>query len=229
MPDEPEVTSLEDNVTPTEDDIAPDPTVALAARLGGIEALATDLRRTVGRIQSALDKPIPPDNSAREQYTQLLELLGDLTEGIDETALPGDVKQRVRTARAAAARKLEQEALLAQVDQRVARTRAPDVSALTLELEAEIREYGLNPDDFDWANAGTQALATGGPAGAKAYFRQQIREKLTAAPPKRKAPVTPPPAGPVRSTEEQLASVDLTSSGGLDEALRLMKSLGVYS
>lgn len=161
------------------------------------------LKREIGRLQSMTAKTQQGDQGAddyaalKNQYDSLDTLLGVVVDGMDETALPADVRARVlaaqqesRNAAQWAERKAE---ILAEVAPKVepkpvaqqpntdAAARAA-AGALQKRVEDEIRGYGLDPrnaEQFDWKHASTVYTSQGLEA-MMGYFRTQIRTHVGA-------------------------------------------------
>lgn len=198
-----------------------------------------EIRSAVGRVQSIaaqLDKTNNPQVEAKlhAELAGVSELLGLVTDSIDESILPRDVKRRVSDAQA----QVRAAANDAEINRRIAEaTRqpvvAPDTSANDLEaaVVAQIQAMGLNDQDpaFDWTQAARILANQGAPAMWK-YFGDVEKKLLSATDegPIRRPRTTSPrggtPAAPVDNTEQLGKFAD---DGDLDKAVALLRSMGV--
>lgn len=131
------------------------------------EAIAADLRRSVGRVQSLVDRIDKTSGEARTKleaeldtrYLEMTGLLGETVGSIDPAILPDSVRQRVNQAQTVA----QQRAATAQVERMInervaAATPQPTATDeiprewLVWEQSANkrITEAGLDPATFDW-------------------------------------------------------------------------------
>lgn len=180
------------------------PFSALEAKIAALEQLqrqnVNEIRSAVGRVQSLaakLDKANDPATEVklRSELAGVSELLGLVTDSIDESILPRDVKRRVADAQAEA----RAAAADAEINRRIAAATAPkqeqgyDVDGIESAVVAQIRSLGLDDSDpaFNWQQA-AQILGTQGQAAMWDYFGRVERELLT------KGGETPPEAGPQR-------------------------------
>lgn len=170
---------------------------AEVARLRQSAVDVEDLKRSVGRLQSLatrMDSGRGDVTALREQYDSQLEgvteLIGQLTESLDESVLTDpSVRNRILQAREVARRAAEREKLKKELKEEVAPQRETPqtgelnqayADALSVSLEEEIRDAGLDPDSehFDWNRANTLLVSDGG-AAVRKYIRSQIRTALT--------------------------------------------------
>lgn len=164
------------------------------------EALATDLRRSVGRVQSIMDRMEKSTGATRaeletkleERFGELSGLLEDVSGNIDEAILPAAVKDKVRTVRAQAAQrnaavnidKLVEDKIAAMTGAAAPPTGAipPEWISFEKELESNIRSAGLDPDNrdlFDWNYAG-YLMQQGRRDAVKSYFDSIIEANAPA-------------------------------------------------
>ena len=131
------------------------------------EAIAADIRRSVGRVQSLVDRIDKTSGEARTKleteldarYLEMTGLLGEAVGSIDPAILPDTVRQRVNQAQTVA----QQRAASAQVERLINERVAAAVPTPTTENEIprewlvweqaankRITDAGLNPANFDW-------------------------------------------------------------------------------
>lgn len=203
-----------------------------------------ELKKAVGRIQSAmskLDKAADVDTMAklqtsmREEFGSVHELLAGIVTNAEETVFPADFRKKVTDIQDEIRQRTEKDSLRNDVSNSVSEAvkayfeglglkapatqdASPDVSAaksLEDEMVSEIRDYGLDDNDFDWASA-AQIYKTQGAAATKSWFRKQILEKRESdsADTRRQArkesvgtgAKAPAAAGPGTSNEERLVN-----------------------
>ena len=174
---------------------------ALVARLDATERVNQQLRESVARFQSIAQRvsAMPePDAKAQEavqkSMDEVYDLLGVLADGADEALLDPAVKDRVSKTlaeRRATRDRTSLEDKLAEMVRDAVGTRVPpaseavqpvpDLNAAVAQLEAdlveEIKDHGLDPDDFDW-QAASEVLGKGGPVALKKYIRDGIRTSI---------------------------------------------------
>ena len=200
-----------------------------------------EIRSAVGRVQSLasqLDKTNDPQVEAklRTELTGVTELLGLVTESIDESILPRDVKRRVADTQAA----VRAAAADAEINRRIAeatRTPAPqptgvDPNQIEAAVVSQIRGLGLNDQDpaFDWSRA-SQILVNQGESAMWNYFGEVEKQLLTAGgssegptrrPRSTTAPrttgATPPPAD---------VATQLENAKDIDAQVAILRSLGI--
>lgn len=247
MPDEDEL--IGSDLEPTEDSVegsseeqVEDPTSKIEERLAALEAAqrqsVLEIRSAVGRVQSIasqLDKTNDPQVEAklRTELAGVSELLGLVTDSIDESILPRDVKRRVADAQSA----IRSAAADAEINRRIAEaTRQQPVAPVTNDADAleaavisQIRGLGLNDQDpaFDWRRA-AQILNTQGTAAMWNYFGEVERQLLSdasAGPQRRPRTTAPKPSGPAAPPED--VASQLENAKGLDEQVAILRALGI--
>ena len=162
-------------------------------------ALMQDFRRSVGRVQSLVDrleKNDPTENlrtQVDEQMDEVVQLLATLTSGLEEGILDPNTKQRIEGVLRSQHNKRERASLVSDILQQVnkpdqAATTSPDTSqavtpsqsseTTTLEgqIVASIEAAGFQADDFDWTEA-NKVLATQGSTALTLWFGEQIAAK----------------------------------------------------
>lgn len=227
-----------------------DPTTALEQRIAALEQAhrqsVQDLRSAVGRVQSLaarLDKTNDPQVEAklRQELAGVSDLLGLVTDSIDESILPRDVKQRVAGAQVAARAAVAD----AEINRRIAEAVAPilrentvrstpqeiDADAIEASAVAQIRALGLDDTDpaFNWTTAAA-LLHSQGPAAMWSYFAGVERQLLSAkdaGPQRRPRTNSPRNTGPANNPDVTTQMEKAMDSGDLAEGLKLLKSLGV--
>jgi len=210
----------EDTLESSESAELESPTTALEQRIAALESAqrqsVLEIRSAVGRVQSIaakLDKTNDPATEAklRTELAGVSELLGLVTDSIDESILPRDVKRKVSDAQATMRRELAD----AEINRRIAEatqsqmpiSTGPDVNALEAAVVSQIQSLGLNDQDpaFNWAQAAT-ILNTQGERAMWAYFGEVERQLLTGSVPE---------GGPQRRTRQapRAASTAAPKSG----------------
>jgi hypothetical protein len=162
-------------------------------------ALMQDFRRSVGRVQSLVDrleKNDPTENlrtQVDEQMDEVVQLLATLTDGLEEGILDPNTKQRIEGVLRSQHNKRERASLVSDILQQVnkpdqAATTSPDTSqavtpsqsseATTLEgqIVASIEAAGFQAEDFDWTEA-NKVLAAQGSTALTLWFGEQIAAK----------------------------------------------------
>lgn len=210
------------------------------------EELGTDFRRSVGRVQSILDRMETATGKTRadleasldQKFSELAGLLEDVSGNIDPAILPDAVKEKVRSARQQAAQrsaavnidKLVEEKVAAMVPKPATNDIPAEWRLFERDMESSIKAAGLDPDNremFDWNYAG-YLLSQGRTAAAKAYFDSTIEanstanEKLQA---KKEANVESPTgagAGAAKQWHEKLGDKNTS----LEEKIKILKSQG---
>ena len=190
--------------------------------------LVAELKTAVGRaqsLQSRLDDGQGDTESLRKdlakESTALDRVLDTVLDGLDETVLDDSAAKNLRSFRqerqdSKTRAELERE-IMEKVRSEIGSNEAtpapsePNVAATALntleaEIVAEIKDFGLDPDDaalFDWEVAADMLRkAPDNSTQVKAYFRKQVREGLQERDAndrrqarKETAPVTPDSAG----------------------------------
>ncbi len=247
MPDE-ELTEgseeLEEGQTDDTESTPEDPTVVLANRVAALELAqrqsVAEIRTAVGRVQSLaaqLEKTKDPaaEVKLRNELAGVSDLLGLVTDSIDESILPKDVKRRVADAQAAARSAVAD----AEINRRIAEATAPpavvtqaagsDPNALEVAVIAQIRSMGLDDKDpaFDWSKAG-QILATQGQAAMWQYFGE-VEKTLMGLPPEggpqRRGKAAPKAAG--TPSEQTDLEKFLDKNASLEDKLAQWRALGI--
>ena len=166
--DDAKTTGKTDGDKGTDKTSTPDPNAALQAQLDRFGGQLTELKQTVGRAQSVADKAATrePDPALQGQLNSVTAVLDELVAGIDQEALPADVRAKIASVRAAALAESSRQAIVAEVTQTVRKELgAPDASTpvpgldptalatLEAKVNVQITESGLDPGDkmFDWA------------------------------------------------------------------------------
>lgn len=215
------------------------PVTALEARIGALEAAqrqsVLEIRSAVGRVQSIaakLDKTNDPQIEAklRSELAGVSDLLGLVTDSIDETILPRDVKQRVKTAQDT----IRNTAADAEINRRIAEAvgarevpQTSDADALEAAVVAQIRSLGLNDQDpsFNWGQAAS-ILRTQGEQAMWAYFGEVEKGLLAGeAGPQRRARTAPRAAAPSTAKDDVERFLDKETS--LDQKLADMRAQGI--
>lgn len=222
------------------------PTTALELRIAALEAAqrqsVLEIRSAVGRVQSIaakLDKTNDPQTEAklRTELAGVSELLGLVTDSIDESILPRDVKRKVSDAQAVMRRELAD----AEINRRIAeatqtQTAQPilagsDVNALEAAVVAQIRGLGLDDTNpaFNWQQA-ANILNAQGERAMWSYFGEVERQLLTEAStggPQRRSRQAPRAAG----VSQTKTGVDkfLDKEASLDEKLAEMRAQGILT
>ena len=211
------------------------------------EVLSTDLRRSVGRVQSILDRMETATGKTRadleasldEKFSELSGLLEDVSGNIDTAILPNSVKEKVRSARQQAAQrsaavnidKLVQEKVQAMLPVPTPTNDVPaDWRLFEREMEATIKSAGLDPDNkeiFDWQYAG-YLLSQGRKDAAKLYFDTTIdanapKTKLQAAKDAAVESPTGAGAGAAKQWHEKLGDKNIS----LDDKRKMLRDAGV--
>lgn len=220
---------------------------ALDAQKSVNETQIADLRRSIGRVQSIVEKSTKDgtDSSTalREaiqgEFGDVRDLLDAIVNSADETVFDPSLKAKIAEARALAAHKADVDSLRNDLDEKFEALKAASqptsetdrTVAQTLEASVvnEITDHGLDHNDFNWDEAATQFKSGGEPAVRK-YFRAQIAEKLIErdTDTRRQARKTdagdgdPNPKGANRSPEERLGADDVS----LAEKIDILKDMG---
>ena len=235
--------------TPEEEVETPEdaPLTALEQRIVALEltqrSAVNEIRTAVGRVQSLsakLDKTNDPQIEARlrTELAGVTELLGLVTESIDESILPRDVKQRVSSAQAT----LRSAAADAEINRRIAEAVAGTPTAVQSEIDTsaieaaavnQIRGLGLNDTDpaFDWAHAAL-LLHTQGQSAMWGYL-SQVESALLAdgtpagGPQRRPRATAPRPASAVNTTSDLARFLD--KGAPLEEKLAQLRAQGIFN
>lgn len=249
MPDE-EVLGAEDSLEVTEDldggeeEAAAEesPLSALEAKIAALEAAqrqsVNEIRSAVGRVQSLaakLEKTNDPaaEVKLRSELAGVSELLSLVTDSIDESILPRDVKRRVADAQAAA----RAAAADAELNRRIAEATAPrqeqgyDVDGIESAVVAQIRSLGLDDSDpaFDWRQA-AQILGTQGQAAMWDYFGKVERDLLSkqeTGPTRRPRTQAPRSAGPTPPNDLGAQLANAVDGNDLQAGIEALRKLGV--
>lgn len=237
MPDEELVEGsevLEEGETETPETATEDPTIILAQRIAALEVAqrqsVAEIRSAVGRVQSLsakLDKANDPQVEAklRTELAGVSDLLGLVTDSIDESILPRDIKRRVSDAQVTA----RAQATDAEINRRIAAATAPTEPVITTNVDtnlieaavvSQIQGLGLNDKDpaFDWVRAG-MLLNTQGQAAMWSYFgeieKQLLADSNSDGGPKRRGTTAPkaasaaaPTAGVDRFLDKTVSDAD---------------------
>lgn len=256
MPDE-DILEIEDeddpDLDPDESLEEPDLQVQIDSLKAELESRQNkeldDLRRSVGRVQSLVDKF---DKASAEQAESLRQqvqdqfggvsnVLNELVANMDETVLSPEVKQRVLTAQAQAQqaaqeqeRKRETEAMIQEAVKglRPEQQQMTQVSAIEASIVEEIESYGLDPDDFDWREAADVYRQNSSEKELRSYFRDKIKsavqEQGTATRRQRRKENSKEPPGSTGASGDVAAELEkLMDSGDLDKANEILRSMGV--
>jgi hypothetical protein len=226
---------------------APDPVTVLKQ---DVEAQLSDLRRSVGRVQSLASQfntgkaTDTTGDELREKFQETSEQLDMLVTGLDGVIDP-ETRDKLITARQQARAVAERTSLrneiiaeltpapAAQPNQADAVTQL--ANAYEKQLIGEIEAFDLDPNDtevFDWSKAGSYFQA-GDYDGMTKYIRGQIREAITADTPAarrqaRKGAANPAPTpqdpGGRTVSEKILEDGDISN---LDDAILELQKLGI--
>lgn len=203
------------------------PYTALEAKIAALELAqrqtVNELRTATGRVQSLasqLQKTNNPETEARlrTELSGVSDLLGLVTDSIDESILPRDVKRRVADAQAS----IRASAADAEINRRIAAGVASalpqqatndyglDTNRIEQAAVAQIRALGLNDQDpaFNWSQAATLLHTQGEPA-MWAYFAGIERDLLAST----------TEAGPQRRGRTAPRAAAATSRSGVDAFL----------
>ena len=258
QPDEPVVADeVVEEATPTTEEEpatseAPNPMDEFEKRLASLEiankqaeVISTDLRRSVGRVQSIMDRLESSTGKTRneleaaldERLSEMTGLLEDVSVNIDDAILPAQVKDKVRNVRAQAAQRAAAVNIDKLVEEKIAAMLPPaptnevpaDWRAFELTMEKQIKDAGLNPDggDFDWKYVGA-LLAQGRRDAAQNYFESTIDTLTNGAKlqSKKESAATSPTGAAGGSSKqwfEKLNDKNLT----LDEKRKLLMDNGI--
>lgn len=249
MPDE-EVLGAEDSLEETDDldggsqddSTEESPLSALEAKIAALEALqrqnVNEIRSAVGRVQSLaakLEKTNDPaaEVKLRTELAGVSELLGLVTDSIDESILPRDVKRRVADAQSAARAAAADAELNRRIAEATASTQAPayDPNAIEAAVVAQIKSLGLNDSDpaFDWQYAAT-VLNTQGQAAMWDYFGKVERDLLSktdAGPTRRPRTQAPRSAGPTAPNDLGTQLSNAVEGNDLQAGIDALRKLGV--
>ncbi len=229
------------------DDKAPTELEQLQTRVEAYEKdkeTVADLRRSVGRLQSELEKlgnveqltDADVDRKVKTELGSTQDLLADLVRGMDDTvidpSLRAKINQTIEDAKVAAAR----DSLTRDVEETVRATikeslpevqETPARSTLETAIVEEIRGYGLDDTTFDWSEAST-ILNSDGEAALRKYFRGQIVERLAedSADQRRQArkddsKSSPDPSGQPRTDLDKLGDKNTP----LDDAVAILRKM----
>ena len=160
------------------------------------DAAIQELTRAVGRAQSTVDTQAKAGDSSRlvddlqQQNGEIMDVLATALGELGEDTLSASLLQRVATLQEShrkteAGKALREEvatALKAATDAQQPTTDTTQVSTIEAAIVAEIKDFGLNPDDtdlFDWKKA-AGLLQMKGEAAMRSYFRAQVRAGLAA-------------------------------------------------
>ena len=172
---------------------------ALQERDQSNTALMQDFRRSVGRVQSLVDRLEKNDpteglrTQVDEQMGEVVQLLATLTGGLDEGVLDANTKQRIEGVLRTQHNKKERDSLVSDIVQQIRgpgqpATASPDtqqavtssrtapVLALEEQIVASIEAAGFQADDFDWNDA-NKVLAAQGSTALTLWFGEQIAAK----------------------------------------------------
>lgn len=233
---------LDSTVEDVEETTEDSPITAIEQRIVALEAAqrqsVLEIRSAVGRVQSIaakLEKTNNPETEAklRSELAGVSELLGLVTDSIDESILPRDVKQRVANAQETVRRA----ATDAEINRRIEAATANlvpqpsgiNTDAIEAAAIAQIQSLGLNHNDpaFDWRQAAS-LLHTQGEAAMWAYFGEVERTLLTTeAGPQRRTKAAPRAA----SVSQPKTGVEafLDKDTPLEEKLAQMRAQGMLT
>ena len=241
----------EDEITPTDPEVvtppaeeAPDPFEARIAQLEQYHTMTqqqvSQLTAAVGRAQSLADKfektgDPKVEDKVRAAMAEVYDVLGTVSENIDDAILPAAAKARVASAREAVRKVAEQAEIDRRIAEAVGAVAPPPVQpnanaeyARTVEAQvvSEITAKGLNPDDpaFNWQHAATLLHGAGGQPAMWEYMRGQIAALAgtdDGATLRRRPRVSPPPAAPANNAGP------LDASRSLEEHNAFLRSNGI--
>ena len=228
---------------PSQEDLVLERIAALEKANERADAISTDLRRSVGRVQSLLDRmetatgktKADLESALEERFNEVSGLLEEVSGNIDPAILPDNVKDKVRNARAQAAQrsaavnidKLVEEKIAAMLPKPVTNEVPADWRAFERQMESSIKAAGLDPDgdEFDWPYVGT-LLAAGRRESAENYFTSIIESHTNSAKlQSKKEAASESPAGSGAATKqwhEKLGDKNVS----LEDKINLLRSQG---
>lgn len=171
------------------------------------ESIASDLRRSVGRVQSLVERIEKSSGEARvklesqleERYGEMTALLGETVNNIDPAILPDAVRQRVSNVQQTAQQRRAQaelERMIAertQPQQQVANGIPPEWLAWEQVANKKLADAGVDADSIDW-NYANYLLVLNRMGEADAYIESQIESKVPTNVAEKKATVSPTPS-----------------------------------
>lgn len=228
---------------PSQEDLVLERIAALEKANERADAISTDLRRSVGRVQSLLDRmetatgktKLDLESALEERFNEVSGLLEEVSGNVDSAILPDSVKEKVRNARAQAAQrsaavnidKLVEEKIAAMLPRPQSNEVPADWRAFERQMESSIKAAGLDPDgdEFDWPYVGT-LLAAGRRDSAENYFTSIIEAHTNGAKLQaKKESAAESPAGSGAASKqwhEKLGDKNVS----LEEKINLLRSQG---
>ena len=238
--------TTETDEAPAQEDLVLSRIAALEEANKRADALGTDLRRSVGRVQSILDRmetatgktKAELESALDERFNELSGLLEDVSTNIDDAILPDSVKDKVRTARAQAANRSAAVNIDKLVEEKIAamiKPQTPVNDGVTPEMrlferlmETQIKSAGLDPDggDFDWQYV-KLLLENGRRGDAEKYFADIIETNTSGAKLQaKKEAVSESPTGSGTAANKQWHEKLGDKNVSLEDKINLLRSQG---
>lgn len=169
--------------------------------------IASDLRRSVGRVQSLVERIEKSSGDAKakleaqleERYGEMTTLLGETVNNIDPAILPDTVRQRVASVQQTAQQRRAQaelERIIAertQPQQQQFQGIPPEWLAWEQVANKKLADAGVDADSIDWQYA-NYLLVLNRMNEADAYIESQIESKVPTSVAEKKATVSPTPS-----------------------------------
>lgn len=210
--------------TPTPDERIAALEEALASERSLNKKQIDDLKRTVGRAQSLIDRSdrvtkADLETSLNKEFGSVQELLAAIVAQADPTVFPDALRVQVAKAAEEAAKRTERDSLRAEVLAEllpvVQQSSAEDANLrVQRQIETELTAAGFETDDLDWAEA-DKAWRQDGEGGVMKYARDSIAGLVSSrdadtSRQERKAAVTktPAPAGATAAQAELAKYLD---------------------
>ena len=205
----------------------------LTAAVGRIQSLANKLEKN-GDVSGLQDQ-------VTEQFGSVYDILTPILEGLDETALSPEAKQRALAARDTARTRAAKAELKEEIKRELAPANPePAQQTSTSQLEVfimdTIKAQGLNDTDprFDWKVA-TEAGRTGGSGAIVKYFQDKIEEIKTedSASTRRETrkknagSESPKGGGGQRTAQEVINAAYEGENISIEDQMKALKELGV--
>lgn len=167
-----------------------------AKDLAAQRELITDLRRSVGRSQSLVERYQKTNDELRtelrKQNESTAQILGAIVNGIDDSVIDPNLKRRVAEAQRQIQADADRESMKNEIRREIGYDPAnaeaeqeraalqTQANELAADLEDQMGAMGIDPDEFDWNGLKEQFLNTD-PRTARRWAMGKIREAVVAA------------------------------------------------
>lgn len=199
-----------------------------------------DLKRSVGRVQSLVDRSDRVtkgdlQSTLNKEFGSVQELLAAIVNSADPTVFPDTLKQQIAKAAEESKRRADRDSLRAEVLADLLPAVQPvqeDSDNLRVESQimSELTAAGFEQDDLDWAEA-DKAWRANGEGGVMKFARDQIatlvadRDAATRRQSRKEVTPSPAPAG-ASAADAELAKY-LDPKTPFAERMAIYKKLGL--